>query len=253
LKITFLGTGTSLGTPVIACNCPVCKSKNPKDKRLRSSVMIEIKDNVFIIDVGPDFRQQMLREKVTNLDALILTHEHIDHVGGLDDIRAFNLFLQKPIDIYARQRVLESIKKEFFYVFDKNRYPGVPKVNLHIVENKTFTINNIKITPVDVLHYHLNIFGYRIDDFTYITDASYISKKEKEKIKGSKIIVLNALRKKEHYSHFNLSQSVEILKELKPEKGFLTHISHQMGFHNEVEKKLPDFIHLAYDGLKFKI
>ena len=253
MKITFLGTGTSLGTPVIACNCPVCKSKNPKDKRLRSSVMIEIKDNVFIIDVGPDFRQQMLREKVTNLDALILTHEHIDHVGGLDDIRAFNLFLQKPIDIYARQRVLESIKKEFFYVFDKNRYPGVPKVNLHIVENKTFTINNIKITPVDVLHYHLNIFGYRIDDFTYITDASYISKKEKEKIKGSKIIVLNALRKKEHYSHFNLSQSVEILKELKPEKGFLTHISHQMGFHNEVEKKLPDFIHLAYDGLKFKI
>jgi phosphoribosyl 1,2-cyclic phosphate phosphodiesterase len=253
LKITFLGTGTSLGTPVIACNCPVCKSKNPKDKRLRSSVMIEIKDNVFIIDVGPDFRQQMLREKVTNLDALILTHEHIDHVGGLDDIRAFNLFLQKPIDIYARQRVLESIKKEFFYVFDKNRYPGVPKVNLHIVENKTFTINNIKITPVDVLHYHLNIFGYRIDDFTYITDASYISKKEKEKIKGSKIIVLNALRKKEHYSHFSLSQSVEILKELKPEKGFLTHISHQMGFHNEVEKKLPDFIHLAYDGLKFKI
>jgi len=215
--------------------------------------MIEIKDNVFIIDVGPDFRQQMLREKVTNLDALILTHEHIDHVGGLDDIRAFNLFLQKPIDIYARQRVLESIKKEFFYVFDKNRYPGVPKVNLHIVENKTFTINNIKITPVDVLHYHLNIFGYRIDDFTYITDASYISKKEKEKIKGSKIIVLNALRKKEHYSHFSLSQSVEILKELKPEKGFLTHISHQMGFHNEVEKKLPDFIHLAYDGLKFKI
>ncbi len=253
MKITFLGTGTSLGTPVIACNCPVCKSKNPKDKRLRSSVMIEIKDNVFIIDVGPDFRQQMLREKVTNLDALILTHEHIDHVGGLDDIRAFNLFLQKPIDIYARQRVLESIKKEFFYVFDKNRYPGVPKVNLHIVENKTFTINNIKITPVDVLHYHLNIFGYRIDDFTYITDASYISKKEKEKIKGSKIIVLNALRKKEHYSHFSLSQSVEILKELKPEKGFLTHISHQMGFHNEVEKKLPDFIHLAYDGLKFKI
>jgi len=253
LKVTFLGTGTSLGTPVIACNCPVCKSQNPKDKRLRASVMIEVKDNVFIIDVGPDFRQQMLREKVTNLDALILTHEHIDHTGGLDDIRAFNLFLQRPVDIYARQSVLESVKKEFFYVFDKNRYPGVPKVNLHIIENKTFTINNIKIIPVDILHYHLHIFGYRIDDFTYITDASYISEKEKEKIKGSKIIVLNALRKKEHYSHFNLSQSVEILKELKPEKGFLTHISHQMGLYNEVEKELPDFIHLAYDGLKLKI
>ncbi len=253
MKVTILGSGTSQGVPIIACNCEVCQSSDIKDKRLRSSIMIEEENSVFVIDTGPDFRQQMLRENVKKIDAIIITHGHKDHIGGLDDIRAFNFVLKRPIDVYSRLSVQKFIKNDFYYAFAKDKYPGVPEMNLHSINKKPFKINNIKIIPIDVMHFHLPVFGYRIGNFTYITDASSISEAEKEKIKGSKVIVLNALRKKPHYSHFNLEQAVKILKELKPEAAYLTHISHMMGFHADVEKELPNFIKLAYDGLKISI
>ncbi|MFZ4401514.1 MAG: MBL fold metallo-hydrolase [Bacteroidales bacterium] len=249
MKITFLGTGTSQGVPVIACECEVCRSIDFRDKRLRSSVMIESEGYVFVIDAGPDFREQMLRANVKHLDALLLTHAHKDHIAGLDDVRAFNYIQKKAIDVYAREDVQAAIKNEFSYAFAIYKYPGVPEINLHTVKNKSFEINNIKIIPIEVTHFGLKIFGYRIGDFTYITDANFISDEELNKIKGSKVVVLNALRKKKHVSHFSLSEAVNILEIIKPESAFVTHISHMMGFHADVEKELPSFIKFAYDGL----
>ncbi len=249
MKITFLGTGTSQGVPVIACTCKVCQSGNDKDKRLRSSVMVDTGKNIFIIDAGPDFRQQMLREKVNKIDAVLITHGHKDHVGGLDDVRAFNYFQKGPVNVYAQEKVLKILQSDFFYAFEDDKYPGVPEINLHTVKNKAFSVNNEKIIPIEVMHYKLPVIGYRIKDFTYITDANFISDKEIEKIKGSKVIVLNALRKKSHISHFSLHEAIELLQQIKPEQAFLTHISHQMGLHNKVEKELPHFVKLAYDGL----
>ncbi len=249
MKITFLGTGTSQGVPVIACECEVCKSLDRKDKRLRSSVMIETQGNVFVIDAGPDFREQMLRANVKHLDALLLTHAHKDHIAGLDDVRAFNYIQKKAIDVYAREDVQIAIKNEFSYAFAIYKYPGVPEINLHKVENKTFDINHINIIPIEVMHFGLKIFGFRIGDFTYITDANFINDEEIQKIKGSKVVVLNALRKKKHVSHFNLEEAVALLKIIKPEHAYITHISHMMGFHEEVQKELPDFIKFAFDGL----
>ena len=253
MKITFLGTGTSQGVPVIACECEVCKSNDIKDKRLRSSVMIETQGNVFVIDAGPDFREQMLRENVKHLDAVLLTHAHKDHIAGLDDVRAFNYIQKKAIDVYAREDVQIAIKNEFSYAFAIYKYPGVPEINLHTIENKLFEINNVKIIPIEVLHLELKIFGFRIKDFTYITDANFISDKEIEKIKGSKVVVLNALRKKKHVSHFSLDQAVSVLKIIQPERAYITHISHMMGFHEEVQKELPSFIKFAYDGLTIEL
>jgi phosphoribosyl 1,2-cyclic phosphate phosphodiesterase len=253
MKIIFLGTGTSQGIPVIACNCGACRSSSKKDKRLRSSIYIEKNSMHLVIDSGPDFRQQMLRENVNKLDAILLTHEHKDHVGGLDDVRGFNFKQNKPMDVYARKNVLEQIKKEFSYAFAKDRYPGVPEVNLHEVVNKPFEISNISITPINVLHYKLKVYGYRISDFTYITDASFIPDEEIDKIRGSKVLILNALRKKMHYSHFNLEQALEIIDRIKPKNAFLTHISHLMGIHDEIEKELPENIKLAYDGLSIEL
>ncbi|MBX9850246.1 MAG: MBL fold metallo-hydrolase, partial [Cytophagaceae bacterium] len=250
---TFLGTRTSQGIPVIACNCEVCNSLDFRDKRLRTSIHISIEGKSFIIDSGPDFRQQVLRERIKTLDALIFTHEHKDHTAGMDDVRSFNYIQKKHIPIYGRHNVLEQIKKEFAYAFSDVKYPGIPLIDLYEIENLPFKIEGIEFTPVEVLHYKLPVFGYRIKDFTYITDANNISDKEKEKIKGSKVIVLNALQKTEHISHFTLAEAVELLKELKPEKAYLTHISHRMGLHKEVEKELPDFIHLASDGLKIEL
>ncbi len=252
MKITFLGTGTSQGVPVIACECEICKSADTKDKRLRSSVMIETGNNNFVIDTGPDFRYQMLRAKVKKLDAVILTHAHKDHIAGLDDVRAFNFIQKKAIDVYAKDDVCKQIRNEFSYAFSIYKYPGVPEINLHAIDT-TFMINDVKIIPVNVMHMQLEIFGYRIEDFTYITDANYISDKEKEKIKGSKVVVLNALRKKKHVSHFNLEEAVSLLKEINPERAYLTHISHMMGLHEDVEKELPDFIKIAYDKLTIDI
>lgn len=249
MKITFLGTGTSQGVPVITCKCSVCQSQDTKDKRLRSSVLVDTGKNIFVIDAGPDFRQQMLRDNVEKLDAVLITHGHKDHIAGLDDVRAFNFFLKKQVDVYARKEVLDILRSDFFYAFEDEKYPGVPEIELHAVENNKFVINGDEVIPVEVNHYRIPVFGYRIGDFTYITDANEISETAFEKIKGSRIIVLNALRRKKHISHFTLEEAVHLLRMIKPEKAYLTHISHQMGIHEDVEKELPDFIRLAYDGL----
>jgi phosphoribosyl 1,2-cyclic phosphate phosphodiesterase len=253
VKITFLGTGTSQGVPVIACPCPVCNSLDYRDKRLRTSVHVQIEEQSFIIDCGPDFRQQVLRERIGQLDAILMTHQHKDHTAGLDDVRAFNFIQKKHLPVYGFDKVLEQLKQEFSYAFTDNKYPGIPLINLEPIENKPFKINNINITPIEVMHFKLPVLGYRFEDFTYITDAKSISNEELKKIRGSKVIVLNALQKEDHISHFTLSEAITLLLELKPEKAYLTHISHRMGLHKETEKNLPPFIKLAYDGLSIEI
>lgn len=249
MKITFLGTGTSQGVPVIACDCEVCVSSNPKDNRLRVSVLVEVDDKVIVIDSGPDFRQQMLRANVKKLDAVLFTHEHKDHVAGLDDIRAFNYLHEKPMDVFADTRVQEALKREFHYIFSEYKYPGIPKLNIHTINSEPFDVEGVKIIPIEVMHHKLPILGFRIGDFSYVTDANFISTSEKEKLKGSKVLVLNALRREEHISHFTLMQALELIKELKPEKTYLTHISHQLGLHDVINAELPANVECAYDGL----
>jgi phosphoribosyl 1,2-cyclic phosphate phosphodiesterase len=252
LKVTFLGTGTSQGIPVIACPCPVCHSTNTYDKRLRTSVLIEIDGHNILIDAGPDFRQQMLNAKVCSLDGILFTHEHRDHIAGLDDIRAFNYLQQKPIDIYAEERVQLAIKQEFGYIFEK-QYPGVPQVNLYTIESGPFSVNGISVTPIRVMHMNLPILGFRIGDFTYITDANYITDTEKIKIYGSMHFVLNGLRKQKHNSHYTLEEALGLINETGTPHAYITHISHQLGFHNDVQSELPQNVMLAYDGLEIEI
>jgi phosphoribosyl 1,2-cyclic phosphate phosphodiesterase len=249
MKVTFLGTGTSQGIPVIACDCKVCTSKNPKDNRLRTSILIEENNQTIVIDTGPDFRQQMLRENVQKLDAIVFTHQHKDHVAGMDDIRAFNYKFKKDMDIYCTAEVEEALIREFPYVFSAYKYPGVPEIKVHNLKNEPFNINGVELIPIEGLHYKLPVFGYRIKDFVYLTDVSFVSEREKEKMKGAEVIVLDALRKIPHISHFTMEQAVELLEELKPKQGYLIHISHLMGKHNEVVKELPNFIKPAHDGL----
>jgi phosphoribosyl 1,2-cyclic phosphate phosphodiesterase len=253
VKITFLGTGTSQGVPVINCQCQVCSSLDFRDKRLRSSIHIEVNGQSWVIDSGPDFRQQMLREKIQHLDAILYTHEHKDHTGGLDDIRPFNFTLQKDIPVYGHQRVLSQLQQEYAYIFNEVKYPGVPSVVLNQLVNKPFEINGIEVTPIEVLHYRLPVFGFRIADFTYITDAKYISDKEIDKIKGTKVLVLNALQLTHHISHFTLEEAIEMVEIIQPERAYFTHISHNLGTHEDTSLKLPDFIKLAFDGLKIQI
>lgn len=253
MKVTFLGTGTSQGVPVICCTCPICTSTDPKDNRLRSSVMIEDKGNTFVIDTGPDFRQQMLREHVKDLTAVVYTHEHKDHIAGMDDVRAFNFFLKKDIDLYASPQVQLALKREFHYAFAESKYPGVPLIKLHEINDKPFTINGTEFIPIQVYHHKMPVLGFRVGDFTYITDANYIPDSEKEKIKGSKVLVLNALRRKQHISHFTFEEAIDLMNELKPAQGYFTHISHQLGLHKDVSAELPDFVQLAYDGLQVVI
>ena len=250
MKITFLGTGTSQGVPVIACNCEVCLSKDPKDKRLRTSIMISYNNKNIVIDTGPDFRQQMLRENVQHLDAVLFTHEHKDHIAGMDDIRAFNYQSKSDMPIYATEQVQKGLKKEFHYIFTEFKYPGIPKVDLNtIYHNQPFELFGKTIIPIEVMHYKLPVTAFRIDNFTYITDANFISETEKNKIKGTEILVINALRKEEHISHFTLAQALELIAEIKPKKAYLTHISHLLGKHKEVSLELPDNVFMAYDGL----
>jgi phosphoribosyl 1,2-cyclic phosphate phosphodiesterase len=252
--LTFLGTGTSQGIPVVACDCNICRSGDPRDKRLRSSVMVETGGKRIIIDCGPDFRQQMLREDIRSIDAILVTHAHKDHIGGLDDVRAFNYILQRPAEVYASREVHRAIKREFSYAFGEDRYPGVPEINLHLIGNRQFEVCGITILPVKALHFNDHyVFGFRIGDLTYITDAINISEKEMKKVEGSRVIVINALRKKKHYSHFNLSEAVAILENLQPEQGYLTHLSHQMGRYEDVQQELPSFIRQAYDGLRVEV
>lgn len=237
---------------MIACQCAVCRSTDSRDKRLRTSVLVEVDGQTIVIDSGPDFREQMLRVNVQKLDAILYTHEHRDHIAGLDDVRSFNYVMQKPMDIYAEDRVIKAIKQEFVYVFAEHKYPGVPEVDVHCIDNHLFEINGVSIIPIRAMHLKLPLLGFRINDFTYITDANYILDKEKEKIKGSKYLVINGLRKKKHISHFTLSEALDLIREINPERAFITHISHEMGFHKDVQTELPANVTLAYDGLEFE-
>ncbi len=253
IKVTFLGTGTSQGVPVISCTCETCLSNDSRDKRLRSSVLVETENISIVIDTGPDFRQQMLRENVKKLDAVLLTHEHKDHIAGLDDIRAFNFMQKKPMDVFARASVQRVVHKEFNYAFCKKKYPGIPEINQFVITNSPFSVHGLEVIPIEAKHYFLKIFGYRIGAFAYLTDASDISIKEKKKLIGLDVLVLNALRSKIHYSHYNLEQALNLISELKPKKAYLTHISHMMGKHLETSRILPENVEFAYDGLKINI
>ncbi|HLW20647.1 MAG TPA: MBL fold metallo-hydrolase [Cyclobacteriaceae bacterium] len=251
--VTFLGTGTSQGVPVIGCDCEVCLSLDFRDKRLRTSVHLQVGGKSLVIDTGPDFRQQMLREQISRLDGVIYTHEHKDHTAGLDDIRPFNFSQQADIPIYGQLPVLNQIRAEFSYIFASHRYPGVPMVQTHQISNENFDVEGINFTPIAALHHKLPVFGYRVQNFTYVTDANYISPLEMEKIYGTKVLVLNALQNSPHISHFNLKEALEIVRVVQPERAYFTHISHKLGLHREVEESLPENVFLAYDGLKISL
>lgn len=250
MRITFLGTGTSQGVPIIGCDCPVCVSANPKDNRLRSSVMIQIQGKRYVIDSGPDFRQQMLRAKVKNLDAVIFTHEHKDHLAGLDEVRAFNFINKgKSVPIYATEQVQRAIRREFAYIFETPEYPGIPKIDIHTITTAPFDAQGIRFTPIEVFHHKLPVLGFRIGGFVYITDANRIDEEQREKIRGADVIVLNALRREPHISHFTFQEAIDLVADLRPKMAYFTHISHQLGLHEVVNAELPVNIRLAYDGL----
>jgi phosphoribosyl 1,2-cyclic phosphate phosphodiesterase len=253
VTITFLGTGTSTGIPMIGCNCEVCTSSNKKDKRLRSSILVESDTTSFVIDTTPDFRQQMLRINHQQLDAVLFTHPHKDHTAGLDDIRAYNYIQQQPIKVYANSLTIESLKRQYYYIFSKKKYPGIPQINLHVINEKPFHIGNIKIIPILVWHLNLPVYGFRINNFTYITDANRIDEMEKDKIRGSETIVLNALRKEKHISHFTLQEAIDLVHELNVPNAYFTHISHQLGLHEKINAELPKHIKLAYDNLTLQV
>lgn len=254
MRITLLGTGTSQGVPVIACECHVCKSTDPRDKRLRSSIMISNHEENFVIDSGPDFRQQMLQHNVKSLSGIIFTHEHKDHIAGMDDVRAFNYREKREMEIYCSDEVEQALRREFYYVFAEERYPGIPHVHLNRIENKAFKLmNDLEVIPIQVMHYKMPVFGFRIKDFTYITDAKIISKEERDKIRGTKILVVNALHQSHHLSHFNLEEALEFIHDIKPHKAYLTHISHLFGTHEEISKLLPPFVFPAYDGMTIEV
>jgi phosphoribosyl 1,2-cyclic phosphate phosphodiesterase len=249
LKITFLGTGTSSGVPMIGCDCEVCSSSDKKDKRLRSSILVQSSSTSLVVDTGPDFRYQMLRQKIKHLDAVVFTHPHKDHLAGLDDVRAFNFFTKKHIDVYADSLTEEAVRRDFYYAFTDTKYPGIPELNLHTISDEPFIVGDIPIIPVQVWHLKMPVLGFRFGRFTYITDANRIEENEKDKIRNSEVLVLNALRKQKHISHFTLDEAIEMATELNAGTAYFTHLSHQMGCHAAVESQLPDNIHLAYDGL----
>jgi phosphoribosyl 1,2-cyclic phosphate phosphodiesterase len=250
LIITFLGTGTSQGIPVIACDCEVCQSIDYHDNRLRSAVHVQWDDLSIVIDTGPDFRQQMLRERIHKVDAVLYTHEHKDHTAGMDDIRSFNFKHDMEMPIYARQHVIEQLRREFAYVFAEKKYPGAPRITPHVIENAPFDIKGYHVLPIEVMHYQLPVFGFRLGDFTYITDAKTISDHEIDKIMGSKILVLNALQRQPHISHFTLDEALELASKIGAEQTYLTHASHNLGLHRNINEELPKGIAMAWDGLK---
>jgi len=252
IKITFLGTGTSGGVPMIGCSCYVCSSPDEKDKRLRSSILVQSKTTTLVVDTTPDFRTQMLRANVKKLDAVIFTHPHKDHVAGLDDVKAFNYFQKKPMDVYANELTQEALKREFIYIFSDKKYPGVPNVTMHTITDKTFMVGDIPVTPILVYHLQMPVLGFRFGKFTYITDANRIDDGEKQKIIGSDTLVINALRKDKHISHFNLQEAVDLVDEMKIPHVYFTHISHQLGRHEEINKELGPGRQLAWDGLELR-
>jgi phosphoribosyl 1,2-cyclic phosphate phosphodiesterase len=252
LKITFLGSGTSSGVPMIGCDCEVCTSPNKKDKRLRSSILVQSAQTSLVVDTGPDFRYQMLRENIKHLDAVIYTHPHKDHIAGLDDIRAFNFLQQKPMDVYADSLTEEALRRDFYYAFTDTKYPGIPELKMHTIAMDSFIVGDIPVMPILVWHLKMPVLGFRFGKFTYITDANHIDAESKEKIRGSEVLVLNALRKQKHISHFTLDEAVMMVKELGIPEAYFTHISHQLGLHDVIEAELPQGIHQAYDGLKLE-
>ncbi len=253
MKVSILGTGTSQGIPVVACPCRVCTSTDPADHRLRTSVMVRSAGTQVVIDAGPDFRQQMLRHEVKQLDAVLITHGHKDHTGGLDDVRAFNWFQKKSMPIYAKPAVLGELKQQYPYAFGLDKYPGAPELVLEPIGVQPFRIGQMHFTPIEAMHRDMPVTGFRLGGFSYLTDANHISREEMQKMYGSDVIVINALRKERHHSHFNLGEAVQLLEQLKPARGFITHISHQMGLHREVEATLPEFIRLATDNLVLEV
>jgi len=253
LDITILGSGTSTGVPLIGCDCAVCSSTEPKNKRLRTSIKIKSKTTTVVIDTTPDFRYQMLRTHTTQVDAIVFTHPHRDHYAGLDDIRPFNFFSKKSMPIYANLLTQVAIKRDFFYAFEKDKDAGLPEMILHTIDKEAFTIGDISFAPIHVMHREMPVLGFRMGDFTYITDANFIADSEIEKIKGSKVLILNALRKETHPTHFNLEQALALIATLGIPTVYLIHFSHQIGLHDQVEAGLPKGIHLAYDGLSFSI
>lgn len=248
-----MGTGTSSGVPMIACDCQVCSSPDKKDKRLRSSILVQSATTTLVVDTGPDFRYQMLRAQVKKLDAVLFTHPHKDHLAGLDDVRAFNYLLQRPIDVFADSLTEEAVRRDFYYAFTDTKYPGIPELNMHTINMEPFVVGDIPVIPVQVWHLRMPVLGFRFGDFTYITDANRIDITEREKIKGSRVMVLNALRREKHISHFTLDEAVGVIQELNVPTAYLTHISHQLGLHADVEASLPAGIHLAYDGLQLQM
>lgn len=253
MKITFLGTGTSQGVPVINCKCEVCTSMDARDKRLRTSIHLQTENKSFIIDTGPDFRQQVLSNGIHALDAVLYTHQHKDHVAGLDDIRGFNFSLNKDIPVYGTEAVIKQLKQEFAYIFAADKYPGVPRVDTQLITNDPFTIKGVKFTPIEVMHHKLPVLGFRHRNFTYITDAKYINDEEKQKLAGTEVLVINALQHQHHISHLTFKEALSLIKEVKPRLAFLTHISHNLGTHQDMTRLLPDHIHLAYDGQQIEI
>ena len=253
MQITFLGTGTSQGIPMIANNHPVCLSEDSKDKRLRSSILVSWDNVCYVVDCGPDFRMQMLRENVQDINGVLFTHEHSDHTAGFDDVRPFS-YKMGEVPIYVNERTLRSLKRRFEYVFTtENRYPGAPKVAVNLVDGNSFELNEVKVTPIEVLHGKLPVTCYRFNDVVYLTDVKTISEEEKQKLKGVKVLIVNALRIDEHPTHFNLNEALDFVKEIQPEKTYFTHISHMLGFHEEVQKTLPKNVFLAFDGLKIEV
>ncbi|GAB3315622.1 MBL fold metallo-hydrolase [Larkinella ripae] len=248
--VTLLGTGTSSGVPLIGCACEVCRSIDFRDKRLRTSIHLDIDGKSFVVDTGPDFRQQMLRTGIQRLDAVLFTHEHKDHTAGLDEVRAYNFLQGKDVPVYGHKRVLSQLQTEYAYIFADKKYPGIPRIRLHEISNESFDIEGIPFTPIDVLHHRLPVFGYRIFNFTYLTDLNYISDEELEKVYGTQILVLDALQIEPHLSHFTLDQAVALVERIQPEQTYFVHMSHKIGLHREVEKRLPPAIRLGYDGLK---
>jgi phosphoribosyl 1,2-cyclic phosphate phosphodiesterase len=253
MKVTFLGSGTSQGVPVIGCTCEICNSLDFRDKRLRSSIQIEISDQSFVIDTGPDFRQQMLRERVKRIDAILFTHAHRDHTAGLDDVRAYNFMQKMDMPVYGKQQVLDQLKIEYAYAFMKDSYPGIPRLLLNLIDESQFSVNGVGITPLPVMHLKMPVLGFRVENFSYITDANFIPEGTMERLAGTDVLVLNALQREPHVSHFNLKEALYMIEKIKPKQTYLTHISHKLGLHADVSKELPANVQLAYDGLQLEI